>query len=100
MTPYGPGYTGEVRVSHPHPRSYAADQPLRAVNPTDRFGNPAILPTTEAEAAGYCRVWGITFKGRALCRAIPKPKGGQVCGSPTLRVPGQIDWTTGEVVPG
>ena len=81
MTPYGASYAGEIRVSSPHPRSYRPDLPRRdaALN----------WHNTAEEQRAYCKAHGIRFTGPAVCKAIPKPKGNPVTGSPTLYLAGQ-----------
>ena len=73
--------------------------PKGFVNPLGR--NPFIPPRdangfpklTEAELEhalrAYCRLWDIPVRGKARCKAIPKPKGNPVTGSPTLYLAGQ-----------
>lgn len=87
MTPYGASYAGEIRVSTPHPRSYGADVPLGHTRPRDP--DHALTPNTAQDMQAYCRVHGIAKRGPWLCKAIPKPKGSPVTGSPTLYLAGQ-----------
>ena len=85
MTPYAAGYTGEIRVSAPHPRSYRPDLPARdaAIN----------WRNTAPEQKAYMRAHGLTFTGPAVCKPIPKPKGNPITGTPDITLPGQLAWT-------
>ena len=82
--PYAAGYTGEIRVSSPHPRSYRPDLPARdaAIN----------WRNTAPEQRAYMRVHGMTFTGPAVCKPIPKPSGSPIWGTPTFYLAGQQDW--------